>query len=251
MIGNAKSWSTWERMRWERTGHKKQIVREDYRKGIIEDDSRRGSRGQVTEVCCVSFRRLICTIFEKIKSWEPWSETQGRKPFDTGVKVIQGICMKHLSSKAHSGSGVELEWKQGTQKQLLFSWLLWNTDQWSGTASYTRPLSLKLCWFTISIFHLSGTTNFVQSESAPHLLLFLDCQTLGTLAFPYETGRDRGFRWSQDPFDAFFIASTRRNSVNAGSFQTPLFPTFYLLYTIQNTQASQRQQNSVHNITLQ
>lgn len=60
-----------------------------------------------------------------------------------------------------------------------------------------------------------------------------------------------GFRWSQDPFDAFFIASTRRNSINAGSFQTPLFPTFYLLYTIQNTQASYRQQNSVHNITLQ
>ena len=85
----------------------------------MEDDSRRGSRSQVMEVCSASFRRLICTRFEKIKSWKAWSETQGRKPFDADVEVTQGyrsICMKYLSSKAH---GMEHEWKHGTQKQLL------------------------------------------------------------------------------------------------------------------------------------
>lgn len=97
LIGNAKSWSTWERMRWERTGHTQETDREDYRKGIMEDDSRWGSRGQVMEVCSASFWGLICTRFEKIKSWKPQSETQGRKPFDTDVEVTQGyrsMCMK-------------------------------------------------------------------------------------------------------------------------------------------------------------
>lgn len=239
LIGNAKSW---ERMRWERTGHTQETDREDYRKGIMEDDSRRGSRGQVMEVCSASFKGLTCTRFEKIKSWKAWSETQGRKPFDTDVEVTQGyrsICMKTSHQRPMAWS------KNGTQKQLLVSWLLWSTHWWLGTAFYTRPLRLKLCPFHHLRFpsfwgSVPGTTNFVQSESVPHLLLFLDCQTLGILAFPYETGRDthRGFRWSQDPFYAFLISSSRRNSINVGSFQIPLFPTFYLLYTIQNTQAS-------------
>lgn len=157
---------------------------------------------------------------------------------------------KHLHevrSTSHQRSTLAAAWSMdgmGTRKPPLVSRLSCNTDSGQGLPSTLSPWMRNSANPTVSIFHLPGAQlqgpQTGQSESAPHQLLFLASQTLGILAFPYKVGRDthRGLKWSQDPLDAFFIRSTWRNSINAGSFQTPFFPAFHILYTLQNIQLS-------------